>query len=138
MAGVVIVDVDECWNATRQSPPTCVVNTYEPETTGWLACRQGELTVQERNMQRRSRKTFKQVLIAVAPRNAQSLEHKANTAVSLAVTYPTNAGAFLAIEAEAVRQMFHALFYMVGMPSTWTVVDERPSPEPAAARLAAD
>jgi len=84
------------------------------------------------------RPTFEETLLAVASQNVQSLEHKAHTASSLAVTYPKNAGVFRAIESEAIQQMFHVLVQMPSMPSARTVAGERPSAEIAEAKPVAD
>lgn len=60
-------------------------------------------------MSRRSRKTFEQILAAAVPANIQSLENKARTAGSLAVTYPKNEDVFCIIEDEALRKIFQIL-----------------------------
>jgi len=54
----------------------------------------------------RSRETFQQILVTVAPRNIQTLENQAQVASALAVTYPENEGVFRAIESDALQQIF--------------------------------
>ena len=89
-------------------------------------------------MPRTSRQTFEETLLAVTPRNAQSLENKAHTASSLAVTYPENADAFRTIESEAIQQLFRILAYVpwIGNPSA--IVGSEPDRVLNLARLAAD
>lgn len=60
-------------------------------------------------MNSKSKETFSQILIAVAPRNVKTLENKAHTAASLAVTHPQNEDIFRAIESGALRQIFRVL-----------------------------
>jgi hypothetical protein len=60
-------------------------------------------------MSRKTGKTFEQILTAAIPANLQSLENKAHTASSLAVTYPKNEAVFREIENEALRKIFQIL-----------------------------
>jgi hypothetical protein len=57
----------------------------------------------------KSRATFEQIRVAVAPQSIQVLEHKARTASGLAVTYPANAEAFRAIESVVLLQLFRIM-----------------------------
>lgn len=57
----------------------------------------------------RSRITFQQILLAVAPHNIQTLENEACTAGALAAIYPENEDVFRAIESGAIGQIFHIL-----------------------------
>ena len=57
----------------------------------------------------RRRRTFKEVLVSVAPHNLQILENKARTASLLARDCPENEVVFREMEAQAVRQMYRIL-----------------------------
>ncbi len=59
----------------------------------------------------KSRTTFEQILVALAPQSIQVLEHEARTAAALAVTYPGHEGVFRAIESEALRQIFRIVVH---------------------------
>ncbi len=89
-------------------------------------------------MPRRSTQTFKETLLAVALRNVQTLETKADTACSLAETYPENEGAFRAVQSEAVKQMFRILVHMPSVRDAWATVGEGHDRELAVATVAAD
>ncbi len=89
-------------------------------------------------MARQARQTFKQLLLAVALRNVQTLEYKARTASSLAETYPENAAAFRAIESEAIQQMFRILVNRPWIGDARATVGSWPDRELAGARVAAN
>jgi len=63
-------------------------------------------------MVRRSRETFQETLLTVAPHNAQVLENKALTASSLAATCPAYEHILRAIESKALDQMFSILVHI--------------------------
>jgi hypothetical protein len=67
----------------------------------------------------RSRSTFNQILLAVAPRNIQTLENEARAASALAATYPENEAAFRSLESEALRQIFHITVHGPGIENAW-------------------
>ncbi len=89
-------------------------------------------------MNSRSKETFSQILMTVAPQNVQSLEYKARTASSLAETYRESGGAFRAIESEAIQQILRILVYEPWIREASVAVSPRPGREPAEARVAAD
>jgi hypothetical protein len=57
-------------------------------------------------MARRSRQTFEEILVAVAPANARALEVKARTAGELARAYPYRARPFAAVEDRLLQQLW--------------------------------
>ena len=73
-------------------------------------------------MVQKSRQTFGETLLAVAPQNVQTLECKARTASSLAVTCPECEGPLRAIESAAIEQMFRILVHMPSTRDTWATV----------------
>ena len=80
---------------------------------------------------------FKQILVAVAPRNIQTLENKARAASALATTYPENEAVFRSLESEALRQIFRILADMGNGQDTRHIVDRRPDRKPAGVSLLA-
>jgi len=86
----------------------------------------------------RSRETFQRILVAVAPRNIQTLENGARTASALATTYPKNEAVFRSLESEALQQIFRIMTDMAPGQDAWRIVGKRPDREPAPVRLLAE
>ncbi len=64
--------------------------------------------------------TFQQILVAVAPRNIQTLENEARAASALAATYPDVAVVFRSLESDALQQIFRITVHEPGIENAWT------------------
>jgi hypothetical protein len=64
-------------------------------------------------MVRRSRQTFQEILVAVAPLNATAVEEKARGASELAKAYPQLASTLAAVEDRLLRHLWRVLSEML-------------------------
>jgi hypothetical protein len=73
----------------------------------------------------KSRNTFRHILVAVAPRNIQTLENEARTASKLAAAYPENETAFHSLESDALQQIFRIITDAAKGEDVRRMVDKR-------------
>lgn len=89
-------------------------------------------------MPRKFGQTFVKALRAVGPRNAQVLEHKANTAALLAGSCPEHRDVLRALETKALDQVFRIVTSMANSRVPSRDIDKGYDCEPTSVRLAAD
>ena len=86
----------------------------------------------------KTKQTFREILLAAGPMNAQILEDKANIAALLAGNYPKHQSVLRGIETKALGRMFWILADTANEADTWNIADKWNDRARAGVGLAAD